>query len=93
MGVILSIVAKSNHDSALERCTETFCPNDAVSDQQSAIERGDAATGVFIGGLIAAGAGVTLWLTAPLIAPREKTAKRSRQTSHFAPSTLAQSES
>jgi hypothetical protein len=66
-GGILGLVAKGKYDDAKGRCTDGArgCPNDAVSDSDSAYGLATGATVVMVIGAVAAAGGVALIVLAP----------------------------
>jgi hypothetical protein len=65
-GIVLGLVAKGSWGTAHDMCNaNNECPPDALADIDSARSLGNVATVVFAVGLVAAGTGVVLFLTAP----------------------------
>jgi serine/threonine-protein kinase len=66
IGTVLAFSANSTYNSTNPHCTpDNFCDPQGIDDRNTAMQRGRIATGLLIGGGVAFGAGVALWLTAP----------------------------
>lgn len=79
VAVVAGVDARANRDDARSMgCSADLaaCPAGALATAQTAYSRGNLSTGVWIGGTIAIGAGVVLWLTAPDEEPATRTAWR-----------------
>ena len=64
-GTWLALDAKQAFDDASRTCTADGCPDAAVERGQSAGTRADVATGLLIGGAVAFGVGIVMYLLAP----------------------------
>ena len=65
-GQVLALVARSRYKKAKkDGCVMDICEPDAQADIESAMTLGDVGTGVSIAGIVAAGVGAYLWITAP----------------------------
>ena len=65
-GQVLALIARSRYQKAKDAgCVMGICDPDEQADIESAMTLGDVATGVSIAGIVAAGVGAYLWITAP----------------------------
>jgi hypothetical protein len=65
VGIVVALVAKSSYDGA-SGCSGTTCTSSTgFNASNSAIGTGNAATAIFVVGVLATAGGVVLWLTAP----------------------------
>ncbi len=69
-----AVAAKSQYETARSGCAAgaSGCTPEQWQDKDSAGSKADAATGLFIGGGIAAAAGLILWLTSPSPVARKR---------------------
>ena len=68
VGGALAAMAKSDYNGSLDNCSKTdpnACNGDGVSQRNSALDKGNAATAVLIAGGVAVATGVVIWITAP----------------------------
>src|SRR5579859_6310675 len=66
IGAALSLSANSNYDASSTHCNlNNFCDQEGIDLRDQAMQKGRIATITLIGGAVAFGAGVALWLTAP----------------------------
>jgi hypothetical protein len=67
-GVGLGFVAKSGFDASNQsNCSKATnqCNAAGLSERSSAVAKGNAGTGLFVGGAVLAAAGIVVWVTAP----------------------------
>jgi hypothetical protein len=65
-GQVLALVARSRYRKAKDAgCIMDICNAEEQADIESAMTLGDVATGISIAGIVAAGVGAYLWITAP----------------------------
>ena len=67
LGTVFVLRAKSKYDDSLAQCpaNNNLCTAQGVSQRDDARSAGNIATVAYVGGAVALGAGVVLWLTAP----------------------------
>jgi tetratricopeptide (TPR) repeat protein len=63
-GMALALGAKSRYDDTRARCDATGCDEGALTVQRNAVAQGNVATALIALGLVLAGAGAYLWLSA-----------------------------
>ncbi|HEY2515936.1 MAG TPA: PEGA domain-containing protein [Polyangiaceae bacterium] len=67
-GGVLAAMAKSDYTSSLDNCSKVDanqCYPAGVSQRNTALDKGNAATALFVAGGVALAAGVVIWITAP----------------------------